>query len=122
MGIFRGCSHAEKGGLPDVTGTNSLRYRTSIAANCNVKMSNTDKRNNREAQRGMGNGRSWKPRGRGQARGLSHMSLQGSVLMPQTAAQQAEATAPSEAQTTRRRMNLMASVSRSSGLQKDGDE
>ena len=32
------------------------------------------------------------------------------------------ATSPSDAQTSRRRMNLMASVSRSSGLQKDGDE
>lgn len=89
-------------------------------------MSNTSNINNKEVQRGTGNGRAWQSRGRGQARGLSNPPLKGRA--PQTTAghaQQSEAkptASPSDAQTTRRRMNLMASVSRSSGLQKDGDE
>jgi hypothetical protein len=94
-------------------------------------MSNTNSINNRQAQRGMGNGRSWRSGGRGQVnRGLSNPPLKGRTPIPQTTAgghtQQSDAksrtTSPSDAQTTRRRMNLMASVSRSSGLQKDGDE
>jgi len=91
-------------------------------------MSNTNKRNNEEIQRETVNGRTWQSRNRGQARGLSNTSFKGRAPIPQTAAghaQQLEATttvSPSDAQTARRRMNLMASVSRSSGLQKDGDE
>ena len=93
-------------------------------------MSNANGINNKQVQRGtLGNGRSWRSRGRGQpeARGLP---LKGRTPIPQTTTgghtQQSEAkpptASPSDAQTTRRRMNLMASVSRSSGLQKDGDE
>ena len=93
-------------------------------------MSNTNSINNKQAQRGTGNGRSWRSRGRGQARGLSNPPLKGRTSIPQTTAgghaQQSEAkpptASPSDVQTARRRMNLMASVSRSSGLQKDGDE
>ena len=84
-------------------------------------MSNTNSINSKEVQRGTGNGRAWQSRGRGQARGLSNPPLRGRALMPQTTAGGHTTASPSET-TTRRRMNLMASVSRSSGLQKDGDE
>ena len=83
---------------------------------------------NKEVHRGTGNGRSWRARGRGQAnRGSSNPPLKGRTPTAGGHAQQSDAkptatTSPSDAQTTRRRMNLMASVSRSSGLQKDGDE
>jgi hypothetical protein len=91
-------------------------------------MSNTNSINNKQVQRGTSNSRSWQSRGRGQAnRGLSNPPLKGRTPTPQTTAgghtQQSDAKpTTSDAQTTRRRMNLMASVSRSSGLQKDGDE
>ena len=84
-------------------------------------MSNTNNKNNKGIQRGTGNGRAWQPRGRGRARGLSNTPLKGIASIPQTDPEPTTAS-PLDAQTTRRRMNLMASVSRSSGLQKDGDE
>ncbi|KAF8799023.1 hypothetical protein BYT27DRAFT_7202779 [Phlegmacium glaucopus] len=83
-------------------------------------MSNTNRRNNKEIQRGTANGRTWQSRGRGQASRLSNTPLKS---IPQTATAEVTTTvSPSDAQTARRRMNLMASVSRSSGLQKDGDD
>ena len=90
-------------------------------------MSNTNGINNKHVQRGTGNGRTWRSRGRGgQAnRGLSNPSFKGTPQTTVGNAQQSEAkstASPLDAQTTRQRMNLMASVSRSSGLQKDGDE
>ena len=90
-------------------------------------MSNTNRINNKQVQRGTGNGRAWQSRGRGgqATRGLSNPSLKGRAQTTVDHAQHSEAkptASPLDAQTTRRRMNLMASVSRSSGLQKDGDE
>ena len=86
-------------------------------------MSNT---NGKEVHRGTGNGRAWRSRGRGRVRGLSNPPLKGRAPMPQTTAaghtQQSEAKPTAPPSDTQRRMNLMASVSRSSGLQKDGDE
>jgi hypothetical protein len=86
-------------------------------------MSNTGSLNNKEVQRGKGRNRAWQSRGRGQARGLSNPPLKPMHQTTDGHAQQSEAkSTASDAQTTRQRMNLMASVSRSSGLQKDGDE
>ena len=91
-------------------------------------MSNTSGISNKEVRRGTSDGRARQSRGRGRARGLSNPPLEGRAIMPQTTAgdhaqqPKAKPTTSSDAQITRRHMNLMASVSRSSGLQKDGDE
>ena len=88
-------------------------------------MSNTNSRSNKETSRGTGSGRAWQSRGRGQTRGLSNTPLKERTSIPQAAAtdaQQPGATKKASPSDTRRRMHLMASVSRSSGLQKDGDE
>lgn len=103
-----------------------LQRQEQTILGCNLHcMSNSNSRN----KRGTGYGRVLQSQGREKVRGLSNPSLKGRVSGPisQTAghAKQSGDTitaSSSDAQTTRQRMNVMASVSRSSGLQKDGDE
>ena len=75
---------------------------------------------NRGAYRGRTRG-GWRARGRGSGQGNVPLSTRESTSVTHMPGPTSTLARPSSTD-ARRRMNLMASVSRSSGLEKDGDE